>query len=43
MIKLENLVKIDLSQNAIHFLPEKMGELSKLKFLHLEHNELVGK
>jgi Leucine-rich repeat (LRR) protein len=42
MCKLAELVKIDISKNKIHFVPESITNLTKLRFLQVEHNELVG-
>lgn len=41
---LEKLVKLDISNNGIHFLPsqEKFDALQNLQFLLLDHNEIVG-
>ena len=40
---LTQLVKVDLSYNRIHFLPENLAKLTQVNFLMLDHNELIGK
>lgn len=40
--KLEQLVKIDISKNKIHYIPDKLSNLTKLRFLFVDNNELVG-
>ena len=42
MCKLVQLVKIDISKNKIHFIPETIANLTKLRFLFVDYNELVG-
>lgn len=42
IVKLDKLVKADLSKNRIHFLPHQLRKLERLQFLMLDHNELCG-